>query len=107
MKKYLFIPTGFYWLQVVELRSNRNIEITSDLMEQLAPLLIDNNIGSYESLDNEFITEDNDSYIYLDLSSSKKDNCYMLIDNLKLVNKIPESYEIDLIIDIDLMEVIK
>ena len=101
MKKYLLIPTGFYWLQVVELRSDEEIEITSDLMEQLAPLLIDNNIGSYESLDNEWIKENDDSYIYLDLSSSKKDNCYMLIDNLKLVNEIPESYGIYLIIDIN------
>lgn len=106
MKKlYLLIPTGFYWLQVVELNSEIDIEITVDLLESVVPLLIDNNIGSYESLENEAIEENDDRYTYLDLSASKKDNCYMLIDNLKIVNDT--SAQIDLKIDVDNYEVIK
>jgi len=108
MKKlYLLIPTGYYWLQVVELRSKKEIEFSIDLLEDIAPLMIDNNIGSYEPITESDDLEKSDSYIYLDLSFSKKDNCYILSDNLKIESEIPESYSIDLIINIDKMEATK
>ena len=108
MKKlYLLIPTGFYWLQVVELRSDHEIDFTIDLLEEIAPLMIDNNIGSYEPITESDDLEKNDSYIYLDLSASKKESCYILSDNLKIESEITKSYSIDLIINIDKMEAIK
>ena len=108
MKKlYLLIPTGFYWLQVVELRSDNEIDFTIDLLEEIAPLMIDDNIGSYEPITESDDLEKSDSYIYLDLSANKKESCYILSDNLKIESEIPESYSIDLTINIDKMEAIK
>ena len=46
-KKYITVDTGFCWLNVIELLSNDDIEITNELLEEIAPYLIKNGLGDF------------------------------------------------------------
>ena len=108
MKKFLLLDTGFYWLNVIELNSNDKIELNHDLLESVIPELIKNGYCDFiKDDDDESINElkndydEIEGYIYLDLSYSDLGyNIYLNINNLKLLDIIPDTYNIDYIINL-------
>ena len=108
MIKYILLDSGFCWLHTIKLKSNDDIELSSDLLELVASECIKNNINInfYKSDDEELKElfdeyENVDGYIYLDLSCYDIDyNIYLDIRNFKLLDEIPKTYEINLEIEV-------
>ena len=101
-KKYLLLDSGFIWLNVIEISSSEKIELTAELLEKATAECIKNNIGisfikdgdasEYQNDDGEI-----DGYTYLDLSYSDIGyNVYLNILNCKMLDTIPDTYNIDL-----------
>lgn len=106
MKKYVCVDTGFYWLNVVEVIADKEGDFNIEpLLETIAPFLIKEGLG-------QFLKEDKvgpdlfddygelEGYTYLDLSHAGMGNYYMRIENLRVMDEIPETYGIDLKIDL-------
>jgi len=101
-KKYITVDTGFYWLHVIELLSDDKIELSTELLETIAPHLIKNNLGDFikdDGYTKNLFNDDGeiDGYTYLDLSYSDIGyNVYLNILNCKMLDTIPDTYNIDL-----------
>lgn len=106
-KKYLLLDSGYIWLNVIELKSNEKIELSHELLENVTAQCIHNEIGiSYIKDDHDALEYKNeydeiDGYIYLDLSSSNIGyNVYLNILNCKMLDTIPDTYNINLSIEV-------
>ena len=111
-KLYLLLDTGTYFMNVIELSSSEEIEIYSEVLEDIIPLCIENNSCNY-MIDNEEIKElfneyeEIEGYTYLDLSHSNLGyNIYLDIRNMRTMEEVPKTYNINLKIDLDKMVVL-
>ena len=105
-KKYITVDTGFYWLHVIELLSDDKIELSTELLETIAPHLIKNNLGDFikdDGYTKNLFNDDGEieGYTYLDLSYSDISyNVFMHIENFKILDSIPDTWNINLSIKI-------
>lgn len=106
MKKWICVDTGCYWMNVVEIVADNGKDFDIEpLLEEIAPALIKSGLGQF--IEEGDVAPDlfNDwgeieGYTYLDLSPAGMGNYYMRIENLRVMDEIPETYNIDLTIDL-------
>jgi hypothetical protein len=100
--KYVLLDTGSYFMKVLKVSSDNDIEVSHDTLEKIASQCLKNNIHfSYykdkdlsDDLFNEY--DEIEGFTYLDLSSHDIDfNIYMEVNNFKMRDEIPSTYEYD------------
>jgi hypothetical protein len=103
-EKYFYLDTGSYFMQVVKVLSDDDIEVSHDTLEKIASECLKNNIhfSYYKDIDlsddifNEY--DEIEGFTYLDLSCYDIDfNIYMEVNNFKMFDTIPTHLEYETI----------